>query len=605
MTAATEDLFKKLSEFPEDVVAIILSFLPKCMLPYLLNFLPIRRAVAACILSDVKICYFVSRHSKNYHSPDSCGECAIGPISIKLSNLKTGIRQWKIYPKSIHLTSLNTLKSIKDTYPLLIAKAQFINGTFDFQEPADHKILVDSGAEFECLTLNNFDDYLIENPETLPSSIKYLELIGTNVKSFKIEGLRSLHVHGSRPLSLALIATLPDDLKALECQIHTHSEFTLPSGLRSLSINGYNNHPGFKLGKLEQLTSLDILSGHMTKIDELGLIANNLQNLLLTRCVNLIDYQGLRSFNNLRIFAILDGYYPVKLFNGTNFPNMTNFMYTGHTAQFPGSQRRDFRQKGEYLAQMSNLALTLPPNLEILVLNDAGDMTINFAESKLPKSLKALNLFNVSFGDESIQFPPSLENIGIECKTLQLGKDFLIPEQALSFAIKAKRITIRSFDFLYVLPLKLEKIILNASKRAEIPKLTKKITWPDSMKLLELRRFDITLEMLEKLNLSNSKISNVDFYRGKLGKLDLSLFPVNIDRLFLERMGITELPASFETLKNLQHLSLKRNYFGRVKSIRIPKLHCLNLNHCDLRFLSPFIESMVCNTNDKFVASDS
>lgn len=157
------------------------------MLPYLLDFLPIRRAVAACILSDVKICSFPSRHFKCYYSPDSCGECAIGPISIKLSNLKTGIRQWKIYPKSVHLTSLNTLKSIKDTYPLLIAKAQFINGAFDFQESADHKILVDSGAKFEYLTLNNFDDYLTENPETLPSSIKHLELIGTNVKSFKIK----------------------------------------------------------------------------------------------------------------------------------------------------------------------------------------------------------------------------------------------------------------------------------------------------------------------------------------------------------------------------------------------------------------------------------
>lgn len=274
----------------------------------------------------------------------------------------------------------------------------------------------------------------------------------------------------------------------------------------------------------------------MNKIDELGLIANSLQTLLLTICVNLIDYQGLRSFNNLQMFVILDGYYPVKLFNGTNFPNMTNFMYTGRIALFPGSQGREFRQKREYLGQMSNLVLTLPSNLEILILNDAGDMTINFAQSKLPKSLKALNSFNVLFRDELIQFPPSLEQIGIECKTFQIDKDFLIPEQAVSFAIKAERISIRNLDFLYVLPLKLEKIIFNASKKAQIPKLTKKITWPDSMRLLELRRFDITLEMLEKLNLSNSKISNIEFYRGILGKLDLRLFPVNIDRLFLERM---------------------------------------------------------------------
>lgn len=67
----------------------------------------------------------------------------------------------------------------------------------------------------------------------------------------RLKGLRSLHVHDSQPLNVALIATLPDNMKALECQIHTHSEFTLPSGLRTLSIDGYSNPSGFRLGKLE------------------------------------------------------------------------------------------------------------------------------------------------------------------------------------------------------------------------------------------------------------------------------------------------------------------------------------------------------------------
>ena len=88
METTTEELFRKLVELPIDVVAIILSYLPKCMLPHLLYFPPIRNVVATCILSNVKIVPIVSRHSKNYHLQDVCEGCTDGAMPIELSKLK-------------------------------------------------------------------------------------------------------------------------------------------------------------------------------------------------------------------------------------------------------------------------------------------------------------------------------------------------------------------------------------------------------------------------------------------------------------------------------------------------------------------------------------
>lgn len=592
METTTEELFRKLVELPIDVVAIILSYLPKCMLPHLLYFPPIRNVVATCILSNVKIVPIVSRHSKNYHLQDVCEGCTDGAMPIELSKLKKGIKQWRIYPKTVQLCSLDSFRVIKDTYPLLLAKAQEINGSFDFHEGGDRKIMVESAVKFEHLKLYGFDTYFEEHPDVFPKNVRNLELVGTEIKSFKIEGLNGLRIRNSKPLDEASIATLPDDLKMLECEIHTHGDFNLPRGLHTLGIDGFSNNSNFKLGQLDQLKFLNFSSKLTTKIDDIGLIADNLKSLILSRCTNLMDYQRLRRFNNLEMFAIVEGYYPIDLFNETSFPNMKEFMYSGKSTIFPRPLSRNIKKEGEYLRKISNLELILPPNLEMLGLTNAEDMHINFAKSKFPSSLSVLNLYNVSFRNNHFNLLPSLVHVEIISAAFDIDKDFSLPENATTVSIDAERIRISNLDFLYHLPRKLERFDLAASKKVIMPKLTQKVEWPDTLKELELRRLDIDSEMLEMLNLKNSNIKNIEFYRGKLGKLDLSLFPVDIERLFLERMGITELPESFESLSKLRHLSLRRNYFGRVKSIKLPKLHCLNVNHCDLRFISPFIESM-------------
>ncbi|RCK65587.1 hypothetical protein Cantr_01024 [Candida viswanathii] len=588
----SEDLFKKLAELPVDVVTIIIDHLPKCMLPHLLYYPPIRSIVAACILSDVKITLSMLRHSKGYFLRGSCEECVSNPFAIELPQLRKGIEQWEMHPKSVHLCSLGGLKRVRDTFPELLDRAQFVSGVFDFHEEADRQVLVKSKVKFERLKLVDYGDFFVVQPGLLPSSIKQLELVSTSLSSYKIKDLERLLIQDDKPLNEAAIATLPPGLKELDCQIHVHGEFRLPSGLRTLAIDAFNNPSVLKLGQMGELRNLKYMSRHIKKVDEMGLIANNLKILMLSSCCNLFDYQRLRRFNNLETFAIFDGFYPVKLFNETSFPKMKSFMYTGRRSTFPIPGARDKKQELAYLEEISDLALMLPPNLHMVDFTDVGDMTINLGKSKFPESLRVLSMAKLKFSNDSMQLPKVLEHLNVDCPTFEFGSDFEMPENICSFSIRAKRIGIVNPHFLYNLPPKLEHLGLKASKQAIIAKLPEKITWPDSMRHLELRRFDIDREILEKLNLKSTKIDNIEFYRGKLGKLDLDLFPAGIDRLFLERMGITELPESLKVLPNLRHLSLRRNYLGNVRSIEMPQLHCLNLSHCDLRFLSPFVKSM-------------
>lgn len=47
------DLFVGLGNLPVDIVFIIIDYMPKCILPKLLYFLPIRRTVVSAILSNI------------------------------------------------------------------------------------------------------------------------------------------------------------------------------------------------------------------------------------------------------------------------------------------------------------------------------------------------------------------------------------------------------------------------------------------------------------------------------------------------------------------------------------------------------------------------
>ena len=81
--------------------------------------------------------------------------------------------------------------------------------------------------------------------------------------------------------------------------------------------------------------------------------------------------------------------------------------------------------------------------------------------------------------------------------------------------------------------------------------------------------------------------------------MSIDLFPVSVENLTLMEMGIHELSASFESLKNLYRLSLMGNQLRNVNSVKLPvsSLEVLNVRQCNLRLISPFLVSMLEEKN--------
>ena len=98
------DFFFEFAKLPSEVIALILGFLQKCMLPYLLYFRPIKEIVASVILSDVDITKQIERHKGSQISLTGYGGgCYCSKFQITASNLMKGIEQLNMYPKSIYI----------------------------------------------------------------------------------------------------------------------------------------------------------------------------------------------------------------------------------------------------------------------------------------------------------------------------------------------------------------------------------------------------------------------------------------------------------------------------------------------------------------------
>ena len=71
--------------------------------------------------------------------------------------------------------------------------------------------------------------------------------------------------------------------------------------------------------------------------------------------------------------------------------------------------------------------------------------------------------------------------------------------------------------------------------------------------------------------------------------------------LSLRGMGIQQLSDSFENLENLQKLSLAGNELRELTSVKLPMAtsEFLDVRHCNLRFISPFLVSMIDKKNKK------
>ena len=95
------NLFHEVAKLPSEVVAIILGYLPNCMLPELLYFSPIKKIVASTILSNVHITEIFEKHEGSDVPGVGYSECDCNMFRITLENLKKGIDKWNIYPKTI------------------------------------------------------------------------------------------------------------------------------------------------------------------------------------------------------------------------------------------------------------------------------------------------------------------------------------------------------------------------------------------------------------------------------------------------------------------------------------------------------------------------
>ena len=88
------DFFSDLGKLPPEVITLIIDNIPKCMLPQLLYFPPIRKAVASSILSNVNITEGLQRHGWNYEPDVGYADCNCVSFNIEFGNLKKGINQW-------------------------------------------------------------------------------------------------------------------------------------------------------------------------------------------------------------------------------------------------------------------------------------------------------------------------------------------------------------------------------------------------------------------------------------------------------------------------------------------------------------------------------
>lgn len=281
-TDVNVDFCLKLSKLPPEVLVVILGYLPKCVLPELLYFPPIREVVAFTILSNVNITYSMERQrwkgepypgyiERNYHRFD-----------IKLNNLKKGISQWNIYPKSIHMDGSDQLEQVLETFPELLTKALDINGAFTGFKDRDLKVvlkfLIDSKIKFNSLSLSGFSNLIAFHPTVTNFLLLYNTLIRYEIPDLKKLAI-VLGCSGIRNRTHTFLSDL-EDLTIKDYQV---TQLNLPPFLRRLSIARFSDSVDIiseKLVSLEYLELEYLKNGFFIKTE---IAAPNLKTLILKK----------------------------------------------------------------------------------------------------------------------------------------------------------------------------------------------------------------------------------------------------------------------------------------------------------------------------------
>ena len=568
------DLFINLAKLPAEVIALIFSFVPKCMLPELLYCSPIKKVAASAILSYVDVYDAIERHKWSYELGVGYPNCSCRQFRITQENLKQGIRQWKIFPKSIALNKVDQLAIALNDSREFFVDAQLINASFLETGYHDYegvfRDFLKSRFKFSCLTLSNH-----RNPLTLPPIAINVKLSKIKLNSYVIPGVKKLELNVPENQEERL--TFSAELEDLIINSDRSIQVTLPPNLQKLEVYAFLNSVHFISEEMVNLEYLTIQLPNIRTFNETGIIAPNLKELNV-RCDQLSNLEELRQFQHLKELEFGFCNYPFGLFNEGSFPELEKFRC--RECSFLASEDFD------------NSLLTFPPNLKKFEIEIFRFQNVNFGSLVLPSTLTRLKLKNFPFDYDYLV--DSLQYIDVHTVKLTLESDFRIPHMAKEFILAAEYFSIDSIDFMYHLPSNLTHLSLHAIELGQMKSLAQMVKWPPMLRKFTLINFNIDHFKLKQLNLKESRLTKIHIYQGNVKTLDAGLFPVSVKDLSLGGMGIQQLPDSFENLENLQKLYLWQNQLRDVTSVKLPMatLETLDLSICNLRFISPFLVSM-------------
>ena len=588
MTIITTDvnLFQEVAKLPSEITAIIIGYLPKCILPKLLYFPLIKKEVASAILSDVNITRSIYVHKGSDLPGVGYSECDCDRFKIELTDLKKGIAQWNVYPRAIHIDGNFVFENILDTFPRLLKEALSINTTLSGHYGLDSETYLgpffNSNIKFDSLRLVGVWDAV-----TLPCISTNVQVRNSILNSYLISGVKKLDIDMDSNDREIQTYAFSSELEDLQIKSRFGIQVSLPPNLRKLSITAYLASASFISEELSHLKYLQLKLPENQSFEETGIMAPNLKTLALIDCIKFSNLDNLKQFQHLKHLVLKNCAYPIGLLNESSFPELESFEYDGYGFEDPEN--------------FTDPLLIFPTNLKQLSIEGRNLVSIDFNALVLPHTLIRLHLVDLSFNDGYFHLCENLQSVHIKTSRLRFESSFKIPPMAEELILEADYLVFESLDFMYHLPNSLTRLSLIAEKQGRMSPIIQKIKWPLALGSFELEGFNIDQETLELLNLQESRLREIRISGGDIKRLDVDLFPVSVEYLTLIEMEIKELPASFERLKNLRKLTLMRNRLKRVNLVNLPvsSLEVLDISQCDLRLISPFVVSMFEKKNKK------
>lgn len=500
----------QLAKFPIEIIVVIIRYFPKCKLPELLYFRPIRKEVASMILSNVDITNNVPNHKGSDPRNVGYSKCDCDLFKIKLRNLKKGIAQWNIFPRGIYIKGLPQIENVLNNFPIVLKRVRNIKGgVIGCEGWAAEKmfdLFSNSNIRLNCLELRS-----LCNPVTLLPIVTNVQLFETKLTSYIIPGVKKMNIQVGLYENHFQTFAFSSDLEDLEISTRYGIHVILPPYLRKINITTYLDSSYFTSDELFNLEYLRLELYRLEPIERTKIIAPNLKTLVLIGCEMLSNFRNSNQYPRLQNLVLDDCAFPTSLLNENSFPELETFEYTGF--DFPLSEG------------IPNLSLILPSNLKVLLINNDGTENVNLNNIMLPETLTRLQLSKLTLDGESICLGDNLQYICIKTSRLAFESSFRIPNRARKLELEADYLTFKSLEFMYNLPYNLEDLKLIANKEGKLGHMIQTIKWPWKLGYFELDGFRIDYRTRKLLNSKETRLSGILVNRSKIFRVALSLDP--------------------------------------------------------------------------------